>query len=85
MLRATAHEIQQIVQILDSHDALQQILGHRLAEVQLASQNGNPDAMRYCLQQQAVTLLEKKVIGLYFNELAISFDNEVELVGVSLF
>jgi len=32
-----------------------------------------------------VTLLEKKVIGLYFNELAISFENEVELMGVSLF
>ena len=84
-MRATAHEIQQIVQILDSHDSLQQILGHRLTEIQLTILDGDIDALRNQLQQQAVTLLEKKVIGLYFNELAISFENEVELMGVSLF
>lgn len=85
LLLGTALEGRKIGQVLDMHDTLQQIFDHRKLELDRLVGGANLEEIQEHLRKQAVTVLEKKVIGLYFKELAGLGDESSEMSGLQMF
>jgi hypothetical protein len=85
LILGTAQEARKIGQVLDTHDTLQQIFDHRKLELERLLRGASQEEIQEHLKKQAVTVLEKKVIGLYFKELAGLADESTQLSGLQIF
>lgn len=85
LILGTAQEARKIGQVLDTHDTLQQIFDHRKLELERLVRGASQEEIQEHLRMQAVTVLEKKVIGLYFKELAGLADESTQLSGLQMF
>jgi|MDSW01.1.fsa_nt_gb hypothetical protein len=85
LLLGTALEAREIGRVLDTHDTLQQIFDHRKLELERLVRGAPQEEIQEHLRKQAVTVLEKKVIGLYFNALAGLADEATQLSGLQMF
>jgi len=85
LLLGTAQEARRIGLVLDTHDTLQQIFDHRKLELERLIRGASKEEIQEHLKKQAVTVLEKKVIGLYFNELSGLADETTQLSGLQMF
>ena len=78
-------EAREIGTVLDTHDTLQQIFDHRKLELERLVRGAPQEEIQEHLKKQAVTVLEKKVIGLYFNALASLADETTQVSGLQMF
>ncbi len=85
LLLGTAQEAREIGRVLDTHDTLQQIFDHRKLELERLVRGAPKEEIQEHLKKQAVTVLEKKVIGLYFNALAGLADEATQMSGLQMF
>ncbi len=85
LLLGTAQEAREIGRVLDTHDTLQQIFDHRKLELERLVRGAPKEEIQEHLKKQAVTVLEKKVIGLYFIALAGLADEASQLSGLQMF
>ena len=81
----TAQEAREIGRVLDTHDTVQQIFDHRKLELERLVRGAPKEEIQEHLRKQAVTVLEKKVIGLYFNALAGLADEATQISGLQMF
>ncbi|MBT6431899.1 MAG: hypothetical protein HOK28_02335 [Deltaproteobacteria bacterium] len=85
LILGTAQEARKIGHVLDTHDTLQQIFDHRKLELERLVRGASQEEIQEHLKMQAVTVLEKKVIGLYFKALAELADESAQLSGLQMF
>ncbi len=85
LLLGTAQEAREIGRVLDTHDTLQQIFDHRKLELERLVRGAPKEEIQEHLRKQAVTVLEKKVIGLYFIALAGLADEATQISGLQMF
>jgi hypothetical protein len=64
---------------------LQQIFDHRKLELERLVRGASQEEIQEHLKMQAVTVLEKKVIGLYFKALAGLADESTQISGLQMF
>ena len=65
-------ELNSIILTLNSHDHLRQLLEHRVRELDYWKEGGITEELFKRMRTNAVTLLEKQVMGFYFPELKLS-------------
>ena len=78
-------ELNRIIETLDSHDQLNQVMEHRVVELDMIRKGCSREELVEQIAKRAVTLVEKRVSTYYFPELQGRFDDSVASEGILLF
>ena len=78
-------ELNRIIETLDSHDQLNQVIEHRVLELAMLAKGCTREELVEQIANRAVTLVEKRVSTFYFPELEGRFDDSVSSEGILLF